>query len=161
MIVFLEPLDAEGTPERQARRFVLRLGERGIEPPLLAVASGDSIGLQNATGIYHRPFSTSESNPFDLGTLRRGETKSVDLVSAGVVRVYCSLHPSERAVVFVAPSSHFATLRPPAGYEIRNVPAGRYRLHAWSEGAAAASRTLTVPSGKAVTAEISPPAAPE
>jgi len=161
MVVFLEPLDADDTPERQTRRPILRLGERGIDPPVVAVASGDSIALENATGIYHRPFSTSESNPFDLGTLRRGETRSVDLVSPGVVRIYCSLHPSERAVVFVTPSSHFVTFRPPAGYEIRNVPSGRYRLHAWSEGAAASSRTLTVPSGKAVTAEISPPAAPE
>jgi len=161
MVVFLEPLAVDATPEHQARRPVLRLGEPGIEPPVLAVASGDSIGIENATGIYHRPFSTSESNPFDLGTLRRGETRSVDLVSPGVVRIYCSLHPSERAVVFVTPSSHFATFRPPAVFEIRDVPSGRYRLHVWSEGAAAASRTLTVPSGGAVTAEISPPAASE
>jgi plastocyanin len=161
MVVFLEPLDADDTPLRQARRPVVRLGERGIEPPALAVTSGDSIGVENATGIYHRPFSTSESNPFNLGTLRGGETRSVELVSPGVVRIYCSLHPSERAVVFVTPSSHFVTFLPPAGYEIRNVPSGRYRLHAWSEGTPAATRTLTVPSGKAVTAEISPPATSE
>jgi len=161
MIVFLESLDAPGTPEGPARRPVLRLGEKGLVPSVLAVASGDSILLENTTGIYHRLFSYSESNPFDLGVLRRGEARSVGLGAPGVVRIYCSLHPSERAVVFVAPSPHFVTFRPPAGYEIRDVPAGRYRLHAWSESAPAPSRTVTVPSGAAVSAEISPPAAPE
>lgn len=160
MIVFLESLDGPETPEAPARHPILRLGEKGLAPPVLAVASGDSIRLENATGIYHRLFSYSEANPFDLGVLRRGETRSVDLDAPGVVRIYCSLHPSERAVVFVAPSPHFATFRPPSGYEIRDVPAGRYRLHAWSESAPAPSRTLTVPSGASVSAEISPPAAP-
>jgi plastocyanin len=161
MLVFLESLDAEGATQTQVRRPVLRLGDQGLAPAVLALASGDRVRLVNASGIYHRLFSTSESNPFDLGVLRRGEARSIELGAPGVVRVYCSLHPSERAVLFVAPSPHFAIFQPPAGYEIRGVPAGRYRLHAWSENAPAPSRMLTVPSGAAVSAEISPPAAPE
>lgn len=161
MVVFLESLDAPDAPGGPKRHPVLRLGERGLSPAVVAVESGDSIRLENATGIYHRLFSTSESNPFDLGVLRRGEARAVDLAEPGVVRIYCSLHPSERAVVFVAPSPHFATLRPPGGYEIRDVPAGRYRLHAWSESAPAPSRTVEVPPGASVAAEIAPPAAPE
>jgi len=161
MLVYLEPLDPAGVAKTRPRSALLRLGEQGLTPPVLAVASGGSIRLENATGIYHRLFSTSESNPFDLGVLRRAEARSVDLATPGVVRIYCSLHPSERAVVFVVPSPHFATFRPPASYEIRDVPAGRYRLHAWSESAPAPTRTVTVLSGSAVSAEISPPAAPE
>ena len=154
MIAFLEPLDAAAPPPMQARRGVLRLGERGLAPAVLAVAAGDSVVLENDTAIYHRLFSYSEPNPFDLGILRRGDTRSIDLTTAGVVRIYCSLHPTERAVIFIAPSPYFATFQPPAPYEIRDVPPGRYRLHAWSESAPATSRPVTVPSGASVAAEI-------
>ena len=162
MVVFLEPLDTTAAPSTQARRAVLRLGEQGLVPAVLAVAVGDSVRLANDTGIYHRLFSYSESHPFDLGVLRRGDTRSIDLSTPGVVRIYCSLHPAERAVVYIAPSPYFATFRPPARFEIRDVPAGRYRLHAWSERAPATSRTVTVPPGASVAAEIAaPPAAHE
>jgi hypothetical protein len=72
----------------------------------------------------------------------------------GLVRIYCSLHPSERAVVFVAPSPYFATFRPPGSYEIRDVPPGRYRLHAWSESISAEARAVTVQPGAAVAVGI-------
>lgn len=154
LFVFLEPLDAAAAPAAPAQQALLSLGEQGLAPSVLAVAAGSSVRLANETGIYHRVFSYSESNPFDLGVLRRGETRSIELGTPGVVRIYCSLHPSERAVVFIAPSPYFATFRPPGGYEIRGVPPGRYRVHARSESAPAPIRTVTVRSGASVAVEI-------
>jgi hypothetical protein len=162
VFVFLEPLDAASPPPPQSERPLLRLGERGLAPAVLGVAAGSGVRVANDTEIFHRLFSYSEANPFDLGVLRRGDTRSIDLAAPGVVRIYCSLHPSERAVVFVAASPYFAAFRPPAGYEIRDVPPGRYRLHAWSEGAPEQTRMVTVPAGASVAAEIaSRPAAVE
>jgi hypothetical protein len=142
---------------------VLRPSDRGFAPAVLAVAAGQSVRIANDAAIYHRIFSYSESNPFDLGVVRRGDARSVAFRNPGVVRIYCSLHPSERAIVFVAPSPYFATFRPPERYEIQGVPPGRYRLRAFGESVDAEVRAVTVRSGAWVTAEIAarPLAAPE
>jgi hypothetical protein len=162
LLVFLEPLQATGAPAKPAPRPVLRSGENGLAPAALAVPAGTSIRFVNESAIYHRIFSYSESNRFDLGAVRRGESRAIELSRPGVVRIYCSLHPEERAVVFVAPSPYFATFRPPGSYEIREVPPGHYRLHAWSESGAAAGPALTVRPGASVAAEIAAlPAAAE
>jgi hypothetical protein len=71
-----------------------------------------------------------------------------------VVRIYCSLHPSEGAVVLVSPSPYFAVFHPPGPYEIRNVPPGRYRLEAWGESVAVEPSALTVLPGGVVAVEI-------
>jgi plastocyanin len=155
MLVYLEPLDPNGAPAKAAQAPVLRPGDGGLAPAVLAVPAGESVRFANPTDIHHRIFSYSESNAFDLGVVRRGETRSIELSNPGVVQIYCKLHPGERAVVFVAPSPYFAAFRPPRAYEIRDVPPGRYRLHAWSEGAAAATgRAVTVRPGATVAAEI-------
>jgi hypothetical protein len=162
VLVFLEPLDGAGAPASGAPEPLLRPGEHGLAPAVLAVPAGGSIRFANEGGIYHRIFSYSAPNRFDLGVVRGGESRSVELREPGVVRIYCSLHPAERAVVFVAPSPYFATFRPPEPYEIHGVPPGRYRLHAWSEHGATAARAVTVRSGASVAAEIAArPAPPE
>jgi hypothetical protein len=154
MLVFLEPLDAASPAAGPGPDGVLLASDRGLAPAALAVAVGQSVRFASQADLYHRLFSYSEANAFDLGVLRRGESKSLRFHEPGVVRIYCSLHPSERAVVFVAPSPYFATFRPPGSYEIRDVPPGRYRLHAWSESTAAEARAVTVPPGAAVAVGI-------
>ncbi len=166
LLVFLEPLDATRAPAKEGKRPVLRSSQDGLAPAVLAVSAGQSIRFANESPIYHHIFSYSESNPFDLDVVRRGEERSIELRHPGVVRIYCSLHPTERAVVFVAPSPYFATFHPPGSYEIRDVPPGRYRVHAWSESGSesggAATGAVTVRSGATVAAEIAyGPAAPE
>src|SRR5262245_41383467 len=162
LLVFLEPLEASGAPTPEPKEPVLRASEHGLEPSVLAVSAGRSIRFANESGIYHRIFSYSDSNGFDLGVVRGGERRTLPLRHPGVVRVYCSLHPSERAVVFVAPSPWFTTFRPPDPYEVRDVPPGRYRIHAWSESASAVTRAVTVPPGATVAVEIAArPAAAE
>jgi hypothetical protein len=160
MLVFLEPLDPRSPAAGPGLDGVLLASDRGLSPAALAVAVDQPVRFANQADLYHRLFSYSESNAFDLGVLRRGESKSLQFRKPGLVRIYCSLHPSERAVVFVAPSPYFATFRPPGSYEIRDVPPGRYRLHAWSEGVAAEARAVTVQPGAAVAVGIAarPPA---
>lgn len=154
MLVFLEPLDAASPAAGSGPDGVVLASDQGLTPAVLAVAVDQSIRFANQADLYHRLFSYSESNAFDLGVLRRGESESLQFRKPGVVRIYCSLHPLERAVVFVAPSPYFATLRPPASYEIRDVPPGRYRLRAWGESVVSEARAVTVQPGAAVAVGI-------
>jgi hypothetical protein len=154
MLVFLEPLDAASPAAGPGPDGVMLASDRGLSPAVLAVAVDRSVQFANQADLYHRLFSYSEANSFDLGVLRRGDSKSRQFRTPGVVRIYCSLHPLERAVVFVAPSPYFATFRPPASYEIRDVPPGRYRLRAWGESVVSEARAVTVQPGAAVAVGI-------
>jgi plastocyanin len=153
MLVFLEPLDAAGPPAEPAPPAVVRASARGIAPALLAVAVGGSVRFENDANLYHRLFSYSEPNVFDL-VLHVGNSKTVPFRKPGVVRVYCSLHPAEGAVVFVSPSRWFTTFRPSEPYEIRDVPPGRYRLGAFGEGMTAEARNVTIQPGVEASVEI-------
>lgn len=154
MLVFLEPLDGQPSGGPPDLPVLLRSTDRGLEPPILATGARGAVRFENDASIYHHLFSYSESNPFDLGLLRRGETRSLALRGPGVVRIYCKLHPGEGALLFVAPSEHFTVFEPPKPWEIVGVPPGRYRVGAWGETWSAHGRTITVRSGASVATEI-------
>ncbi len=126
----------------------------GFSPALLAVAPGQPVDLASRDGIHHRFFSYSEPNHFDSGPVRSGEAARVSFAHPGLVQVYCSLHPEERATVFVAPSPWFAAVRAPGPYAIRDVPPGSYALHAWSEAREPTRRPVTVRGGQTTSVEI-------
>ena len=154
MLVFLEPLDPQPPGGSPLPAAVLRATDQGFAPPFLAARAGQSLRFQNDAKIYHHLFSYSESNPFDVGVLRHGDSKSLELRSPGVVRIYCRLHPGEGALLFVAPSDHFAVVEPPQAWEIQGVPPGRYRVRAWGETTSAHGNAITVTPGASVATEI-------
>jgi plastocyanin len=152
VVVYLDGSPAR--PGRHAETASLRSGTRGFSPPLLVVAAGQPIEVNNRDAIHHRFFSSSRPNDFELPTLAGGESHRIAFDHPGVVRVYCSLHPAESGTLFVAPSRHFAAVRAPGRYAIQDVPPGRYALHTWSEGAAAPTREITVRSGASALVEV-------
>jgi len=154
MLVFLEALEAPPGGGPAAAPALLRSTDRGLEPPVLAARSGQPLRFENAARIYHQLFSYSESNPFDLGVLRRGEQRSLQLRGPGVVRIYCKLHPAESALLFVAPSEHFTVAEAGRAWAIVGVPPGRYRVAAWGETSAGQSRDVTIAPGATVRTEI-------
>jgi hypothetical protein len=128
IVVYLDPLDERSRVRPPARAGTIRRAEGRFEPDFLTIARGQKVRFSNEEETYHRIFSSSAGNEFDLGLLKTGETRDVTLDHAGVVRVYCKLHPWESGVIFVAPTPHFQTLEPPGPYTIAGVPPGDYRL---------------------------------
>jgi hypothetical protein len=60
-------------------------------------------------------------------------------------------------VIFVTPSPWFATSRASQGYEILDVPRGRYRLHAWYGAPAELDRVVVVKSGEQTAVDVDLP----
>ncbi|MCA8915073.1 MAG: hypothetical protein KDB90_06640 [Planctomycetes bacterium] len=70
----------------------------------------------------------------DLGIFDQGESREHDFEEAGEVSVHCSIHKRMDAKFYVAPNPAFAVLEADASsFEIKDVPAGKYKLHTWQK----------------------------
>jgi hypothetical protein len=72
----------------------------------------------------------------------------------GPVRIYCSIHERMNGLIFVTPSSLFATPAASGAYQIGDVPPGRYRLRVWSERLPVWTRDVTLRAGEGAEVEI-------
>jgi plastocyanin len=154
VVVYLTPMDGQRRPAGSARDATVRPRGKSFEPGLVIVPAGRAVRVENDGALYHQIFSYSEANPFELGTLSRGEVRRVVLREPGVVRFYCSLHPREQGVVLVTPTAHFASVEPDGSYAIRGVSPGRYRIDVWGESVEAPPALVTVLAGAATSVEI-------
>jgi plastocyanin len=154
IVVYLERLDGETQPRAPLAVETIHETAGSFSPDLLVVAPGQTVRFSNEDGVYHQIFSSSEPNAFDLGSIKADESREVTFAHHGVVRVYCSLHPWESGVIFVAPTSHFHTVQPPGRYEILDVPPGRYRLSTWGDALRSANQVVTVQPGQASSIEL-------
>lgn len=133
VVVYLDGRD--GPLEFRAPEAVatVRQREARFVPRFLAVVVGQEVEMPNDDLIYHNVFSYSEPNDFDLGLYPAGESRSVRLHQAGVVKTYCSIHEKMNGTIFVAPSPWFEVTDDSGRFALEAVPPGSYRLFAWSE----------------------------
>jgi hypothetical protein len=154
VVVYLERLEGEPQPRDPLPVETIQETAGSFSHHPLVVAPGQTVRFSNEDGVYHQIFSTSEPNAFDLGSIKADESREVTFTHGGVVRVYCSLHPWESGVIFVAPTSYFHTVQPPGRYEIVDVPPGRYRLSTWGDTLPSANQVVTVQPGQASSIEL-------
>src|SRR4026209_2869317 len=70
-------------------------------PRVTVVPIGSTMAFPNHDPFNHNVFSLSPEARFDLGLYGRGESKSTVLSRAGIIRVYCNVHPNMSAVLVV------------------------------------------------------------
>lgn len=117
-----------------------------FEPRVLPVVVGTTVSWPNRDDIYHNVFSLSDAASFDLGMYRGDdETKRYTFDKPGRVDVFCAIHSNMHCIVLVLPSPYFSRSDERGRYEIRNVPAGTYRLRAWHERVPAKVQEIVVP----------------
>lgn len=140
---------ARGELAFEVPRRIPRISQAGAKfhPSFLTVVAGQTVEMINDDGISHNVFSLSPGSAFDLGVYPRGTSKSVTLRQPGMVRVYCSIHASMNATIFVAPSPYHTAVNGDGSFEIRRVPPGEYRLEIWSRKLPRVTRLLEVVAG--------------
>jgi plastocyanin len=67
----------------------------------LKLKVGDSVTFMNEDTHHHNIFSLSETQPFDLGSFRGGESRKVTFGKDGRVDVECAIHPGMKMTVDV------------------------------------------------------------
>lgn len=131
--VWAEPL--EGKAPANPGRFTMKQVNKQITPRVLVIPVGSTVNFDNQDPILHNIFSKTKPGEFDLGLYKT--SKPVTFKTANTYRVFCNIHPEMTAVIVVAPTAYIAEVDAGGRYKLE-VPAGKYRVTAWSERAAAA-----------------------
>ena len=150
VVVWLEGPRARVRPVRAS----MVMKGKQFRPHLLTVGVGSTVEFPNEDPIFHNACSVSGDNRFDLDLYKRPRTGAWTFQHAGVVRVYCNIHPQMSAVVVVRDNPYFARAAADGAFTLEGVPAGRHVLKAWHERGGEAATDVTVPAEGAATAEL-------
>ncbi len=154
MVVYLEGIDGPLVSTSRRRDLEIHQKDASFSPVFLAIAAGETVVMPNDDLIFHNVFSYSTPNDFDLGLYPRGDSRAKTFQYPGVVRIYCSIHESMNATIFVSPSSYFAVAGPGGAFRIRDVPPGKYRLRTWNRRLPPASQLVDIGAGPPAVAEL-------
>jgi len=124
-------------PAARPVSFEVAINDKTYVPHVVVVPVGTTIRFPNHDPFNHNVFSPSEPNQFDLGLYGRNEAKTKTFTQAGLVRVYCNVHPRMVAYIYVAANRFFTQPGTDGSLAFDSVPPGRYRLHVWHERVAA------------------------
>lgn len=150
-VVFVEQMSGQFAVPQV--RPVMRQRNITIIPRVLPILRGTTVDFPNEDKIFHNIFSLSPTRSFDLGRYARGLSKSVTFDRVGEVKVFCDIHSTMSGFILVLQNPFFATTEQDGGYRISNVPAGTYRLGAWTESGID-WQNVTVTSGETVKADF-------
>lgn len=154
LVVYLEGVGGALEFALPKRALEIHQKDASFSPPFLAIAAGETVVMPNEDVIFHNVFSYSTPNDFDLGLYPRGDSRSKTFQYPGVVRIYCSIHESMNATIFVAPSSYFAVAGVTGEFSIRDVPPGKYRLRTWNRRLPPASEIVEIGAHAPATANL-------
>lgn len=126
-------LEAASLTRPSAENAQMITRNKTLFPHVMTVPVGSTVRFPNEDPIIHNLFSLSASNPFDLGLYKKNAGKSHKFDKAGIVTVYCNVHPNMSAVIHVMDTPFYTFADANGAFSIENVPAGRYKLTVWNE----------------------------
>lgn len=124
---------AHDLPSIQPEHVRLIQRDKMFHPHTLVIPVGSTVDFPNDDPIYHNAFSNFDGQIFDIGLYAPGTSKSEKFSRAGVVRVFCDIHPSMSALIVVVDTPFFTKAGHDGRYQFANVPAGAYEVHVFDE----------------------------
>jgi plastocyanin len=148
VVVYLE--NVPGAPAAAGKREI-RQKNLTFTPGLMVIVKGTTVEFPNDDKVFHNVFSVSKAARFDLGLYKSGDSKAVTFREAGVVDVYCNIHPHMVAKIKVLDNGFYAVTGADGSFQIKNVPAGTYPIVAWPSHGQEARGEVTVTAGGAAS----------
>ena len=142
-VVYLEGRGPRANPVRAE----MTLDGRSFSPRVTVVPVGSTVVFPNRDPFNHNVFSLSDGNSFDLGLYGRGQKEEHRFRRAGVVTVYCNIHPRMVGFILVRDNAYFTQPGVDGSFMIADVAPGTYTLHVWFERAQEATQEIVVPDG--------------
>jgi plastocyanin len=127
---------------------LLQQRKERFDPRILPVVQGQTVSFPNHDRIYHNVFSVSPLATFDLGQYKSTDSpRTVTFERAGLVPVYCNIHPQMLSYVVVLENDAYAVTEADGRFAIDGIPLGTdLTLNAWAPGAKRVSQPLRVDS---------------
>ena len=135
VVVWLEPMLGAVPTAKPGLKARMEQRDKMFLPHVLTVQMGTLVEFPNFDPIFHNAFSNYNGQLFDIGLYPPGTSRSVRFGRAGVVRVFCNIHPNMSAVIVAVNTPYYATTQKDGTFRIEGVPAGEYRLHVFHERA--------------------------
>jgi plastocyanin len=152
VVVFLESVGGDPQPLAAAPQVHQR--DQKFAPDVTVVTKGSTVDFPNDDKIFHNVFSVSQPARFDLGLYKSGDSKSVTFGKAGVVDVYCNIHPQMAAKIRVLDTGYYAVTANDGSFFIPNVPPGTYPIVAWQPYGDEFRGSVTVTAGSRANVSV-------
>jgi plastocyanin len=146
-VVTLEGVTKGKAVEKEAQHELDNVGCRFV-PHVLAASVGQFLVMKNTDPILHtvHAFFTDGQPQFNIG-LYPGRTSRKPLVTPGVVKILCEVHPWMSAYLVVTEHPYHAVTDAYGEYLISDVPAGTYKLKVWHESLGTEEKPIEIRAG--------------
>jgi plastocyanin len=111
------------------------IDQKGMKfiPHSIIVLRGTTVDFLNSDSVGHNVYWKSPK-PNNLGTWPQGETKSYTFWDAGVVTLFCNVHPEMSGIIYVVPTPFYAQTKADGSFVIKGVPQGHVTLRTMGGG---------------------------
>ena len=146
-VVYVEAVAGKNFP---APTQHVTMDQKGLMfvPHIIAIQQGTTVEFLNSDSVAHNVFWPSISGNkklgHNLGTWPQGQRQSFKFDTAGIIPLFCNVHPDMAGYLIVSPTPYFATTDKTGAYKIDNVPDGSYTVTAWNEGAKSKTNPVNV-----------------
>jgi plastocyanin len=122
-------------------------------PRMVGARVGQTLEVRNSDALLHNVHTVSRTgNDFNIGQPMAGMVYKYQLKSEEiVVRLRCDIHRWMAAYIGVVSHPYYAVSASGGGFEIRNVPAGKYTVRAWHERYGEITQSVQVARGATAT----------
>jgi plastocyanin len=153
VVIFVQGVP-DSRPEPLAQPVVIDQTDKKFDPRVTVIPVGSTVDFPNNDRVFHNVFSVSRPATFDLGLYKSGTSKSVVFEDAGVVDVYCNIHPEMAAKVVVVDTEHHVVTGADGGFSLDGIPPGTYSLVAWQADGDPFEGQVEVKAGKTTSLDI-------
>jgi len=134
-LVELYPIDST-FKKRTPKHRVFEQRNKTFAPHLLAVPPGSTVAFPNYDDFYHNVFSTSATQPFDIGMYKSGQSREMKFDKTGLVRLGCNVHANMASFIFVIDAPNYVPVDGAKQFTFKSIAPGKYKARVWSERSA-------------------------
>jgi plastocyanin len=145
-VIYLTGGDISGNSNNKTHSLIQE--NKQFKKRVMAITRGDSVKFKNSDSFYHNVWSLSKSKTFDLGSFKSPMSKTVKFDKAGLIKVFCNIHPQMISSILVLPNPKYTITNQDGKFIIKNIPNGKYKLRVWVEGAKPLSQNISVTNDK-------------
>ena len=122
-------------------------------PHVLPVQVGTAVKFPNSDDIQHHVYSFSPAKKFELPLYKGTPANPIVFSAPGVVTLGCNIHDKMNGYIVVLDTPYFEKTEASGRVEFRNLPPGKYTVHAWQPDMLEepAAQELTIGEGEHTT----------